>query len=552
LSTITVTEHPQPDRHGGGFREAIGVPNDPPPAWTALRYFGLYRLILSGFFTVIVWTRQLPPPLGEHDPGVFATAVYGYLLLAILAQIGVEIRPHRFGAHVLGQVLTDTVMLTTMMYASGGVTSGVGMLLLVSIALGSMLTEGRTAFLFAGLASIAVLCEEAYFWHYGDALTANYTQAGFLGSTFFATALLGHALAGRLRASEALAARRGADVAQLERLNEQIVQRLRSGIVVLDATGRVRLANQSAQALLGLAEPVPFQPLAMLAWDLAQQLDSWPSHAPASQILRTASRGTDLLVSRAELGSGPAATTLVFIEDAAAMRQRAQQLKLASLGRLTASIAHEIRNPLGAISHAAQLLSESSGHTEEDRYVTRIIKGHSERVNRIIENVLTIGRRDRSAPEIFAAKPWLEGFVSEFTARVQISSERLLVHMESEDIEIVMDRSQLHQVLWNLCENALRYSQGTPALELRCGVKPISETPYLDVFDHGTGIPEDIADSIFEPFVSKNSPGSGLGLYLACELCECNQASLSLHENSANGCCFRISFAHPQRQQWIA
>ena len=230
------------------------MPNDrPPAAWTALRYFGLYRLILSGFFTVIVWTRHLPPPLGEHDPGVFATAVYAYLLLAILAQIGVEIRPHRFGAHVLGQVLTDTVMLTAMMYASGGVTSGVGMLLLVSIALGSMLTEGRTAFLFAGLASIAVLCEEAYFWHYGDALTANYTQAGFLGSTFFATALLGHALAGRLRASEALAARRGADVAQLERLNEQIVQRLRSGIVVLDATGRVRLANQSAQALLGLA-----------------------------------------------------------------------------------------------------------------------------------------------------------------------------------------------------------------------------------------------------------------------------------------------------------
>ena len=213
----------------------------------------------------------------------------------------------------------------------------------------------------------------------------------------------------------------------------------------------------------------------MLAWDLAQQLDSWPSHAPPSQLLRTAARGTDLLVSRAELGSGPAATTLVFIEDAAAMRQRAQQLKLASLGRLTASIAHEIRNPLGAISHAAQLLSESSGHTEEDRYVTRIIKGHSERVNRIIENVLTIGRRDRSAPEIFAAKPWLEGFVSEFTAGVRISSERVLVHMESEDIEIVMDRSQLHQVLWNLCENALRYSQGTPALQLRCGVKPISE-----------------------------------------------------------------------------
>ncbi|MGH8509069.1 MAG: sensor histidine kinase [Gammaproteobacteria bacterium] len=549
--STTVTEVPGPTRHAS--HETIGVLRDPPPAaWTALRCFGLYRLILSGFFTALVWTGQLPPPLGQNDPGAFAAAVYGYLLLAILVQIIVEIRPLYFGTHVLGQVLIDTVALTTMMYASGGVGSGMGMLLLVSIALGSMLTEGRTAFLFAGAASIAVLCEEAYFWLYGDAVTANYAQAGFLGSTFFATALLGHALAGRLRVSEALAARRGADVAKLERLNEQIVQRMRSGIVVLDALGRVRLANHSAKALLGIAEPVPARPLAMLAWDLAQQLDSWPIHAPPAQVLRTPSRGTDLLVSRAELGSGPTAATLVFIEDAAAMRQRAQQLKLASLGRLTASIAHEIRNPLGAVSHAAQLLSESNERTEEDRNLMRIIKGHSERVNRIIDNVLTIGRRDRSAPEIFAVKPWLEGFVSEFTARVQVPTERVLVHMETEDIEIVMDRSQLHQVLWNLCENGLRYSQGTPTLELRCGLKPISGAPFLDVIDYGKGIPEDIVDSIFEPFVSRNSPGSGLGLYLASELCECNQASLSLHENSANGCCFRISFAHPQRQQWIA
>jgi two-component system, NtrC family, sensor histidine kinase PilS len=173
----------------------------------------------------------------------------------------------------------------------------------------------------------------------------------------------------------------------------------------------------------------------------------------------------------------------VFAEDAAETRQRAQQLKLASLGRLTASIAHEVR-PLGAISHAAQLLSESEATNEEDRRLMRIIQDHSGRVNRIIEKVLRIGRHG-TAPEVFAIEPWLRTFVADLIERRQLASEQVLLGVEAGDIRVVMDPTQLHQVLCNLCENALRYSRGSPLLTLWCARKPVSDRPYLDVIDRG-------------------------------------------------------------------
>ncbi len=515
----------------------------------ALRFFNLYRVTLSGLFVLLVWNRNLPPPLGGYDGALFASTASLHFVLACLAQILVETRPAYYTAHVLGQVLLDIGAITVYMYASGGVGSGVGMLLAVSIALGALLTAGRTALFFAGVATSAVLLEEVFLWASAPIPMANYTHAGLLGTAFFTTALLGHVLAERLRASEALAAQRGADIEGLERLSERIVQRMRSGVLVIDAADRVRLANDAAIALLGREGPLPASPLSVLAPELSLHLANRQRRGPAAQLLRTGNRTTDLLISAADLGRG---ALLVFIEDAAAIHQRAQRLKLGSLGRLAAGIAHEIRNPLSAISHAAQLLSESAARAEEDARLTRIIQGHSARVNRIVENVLAIGRREPSLPEAVAMGPWLSAFVTELKERMGLAQDSITVAVEPADMEAVMDRSQLHQVLWNLCENGLRVSRGTPALEFHAGIKPLAETPYLDIIDHGPGIPAEIAEAIFEPFVSGRPGGTGLGLYIAAELCECNQATLSLHANSPSGCCFRISFPHPQRQQWSA
>ncbi|MGH8581773.1 MAG: sensor histidine kinase [Gammaproteobacteria bacterium] len=528
-----------------------GVPT-PAAHWQALRYFNLYRITVCGFFLVLVWTHSVPPPFGAHAPAVFAAGVSVYFILSLLAHVALEYRSLGHTAQVTGQVLLDIAILTLLLYASGGVASGFGLLLIVSIALASALTGGRTALLFASLATTAVLLEEVYLWLESDLGTASYAQAGFLGAAFFATALLGHALSQRLYVSERLAEQRGLDLQGLDQLNREIVQRMRSGVLVLDAAGEIRLANLAAQGLLGSEGTLVGKPIGEVSPDLASLLGSWDEAEGATRPLRSRSRKTDLLVSRAKPGLGPGTGALVFIEDAAATRQRAQQLKLASLGRLTASIAHEIRNPLGAISHATQLLAESPAASPQDQRLMRIVKEQTERMNRIIENVLNLGRRGQPAPESLSIKEWLEAFAAELRERHGLAAQAIRVTVDPPDIRIMMDPSQLYQVLWNLCENALRYSKGMPLLELSCGAKPISKAPYLDVRDHGPGIPPDLADRVFEPFVSKHSSGTGLGLYIASELCEANQANLSLHSNTDAGCCFRVSFAHPGRQQWLS
>jgi two-component system, NtrC family, sensor histidine kinase PilS len=223
--------------------------------------------------------------------------------------------------------------------------------------------------------------------------------------------------------------------------------------------------------------------------------------------------------------------------------------KLASLGRLTASIAHEIRNPIGAISHASQLLSESSALSEIELRMTRIIRDHTTRINGIVENILGIGRRGHAAPQTFAIAAWLAAFVQELMTQKGLRPEDVAFTLGAADIRVRMDPDHLRQVLWNLCENALRYSKGRPLLELRCGVKAGIGRP---VIDHGSGIPQEIAEQVFEPFFTSEREGTGLGLYLAAELCETNQASLTLYANTPQGCCFRIQFAHPDRQQLLA
>jgi two-component system sensor histidine kinase PilS (NtrC family) len=516
-------------------------------AWRALRLFNLYRLVLSGLFSVLVVTGNLPPPLGSYNRRMFALVVIAYLALTVVGQAAVERRFGSLGLQTLAQVLLDIVAITLMMYASGGVTSGLGMLLVVSIAGGSILAPGRNALLFAAVASLAVLGEELYSWLFFYIPAANYTHAGFLGGTYFATALLAFVLGQRLRASEALAAQQALDLESLARLNEHIIQRMQSGIVAVDAQDRVRLINAAAIRLLGTGDAAAGRDLVDLAPALDAQLRQWRvGGLQPEDAIKGGAAGVDVLASFTGLGAQGAT---ILLEDAAAVRQRAQQLKLASLGRLTASIAHEVRNPLGAISHAAQLLDESAQGSEEDRRLVGIIQQHSRRVNTIIDNVMSLSRREPAVPEGFAIKPWLEEFAAELRARFGLDGADVVTHVQPEAIAVCMDPSHLHQVLSNLCENALRYRRGRPLLELRCGIHALTQRPHLDVIDRGPGMPASVQEHVFEPFFTTEADGTGLGLYLAAEMCEANQAALVLKSNSTEGCCFRINFAHPGRRQ---
>ncbi len=520
--------------------------------WKPLRYFVLYRLALSGLLVVLYYWGIMPLAIGYYDTELFRNAAIGYLVFSILAATANHLRAPVFNAQVVLQVFADIIAITLLMHASGGVTSGFGMLLLVAIAGGSVLTQGRIAILFAAMASIAVLTQQIFVWLTSPFPATHYTQAGILGASLFATAFLAHLSAKRIKMSEALAARREIDLANLSQLNEHIISRMQSGILVIDANNRIRLVNESARHMLALESYGEGGSIEYVVPKLAGLLKIWRGdHGRPSHLFQHDGTQIKLICSFAGIGRGGADGVLVFLEDASALTQQAQQLKLASLGRMAASIAHEIRNPLGAISHAGQLLSESSGLTEGDRRLTAMIRKNSIRMNAIIENVLRISRGKPAKPQLLALKPWLEEFAETFTNANEVSRDSFQVSVQPEAIKVRVDPSQLHQVMWNLCENGLNHSNGAPRIDLNARISDSTERPYLDIRDAGEGVPEDELEQIFEPFFTTRDDGSGLGLYIARELCERNQAALN-YVPSKEGACFRISFSDPRRERVVA
>lgn len=521
--------------------------------WRALRYFNGYRFLLAALFVSLYWIRQLPEPLGVYDRGLFTVAVHGYMVLALAAFMAAAYRVPRYRLQVAVFVFADIVAITLFMYASDGLSSGFGMLHVIAVAGGALLVPGRIGILFAALAAIAVLGHEVYLHLNRFYPQPNFTHAGFLGMTFFATAFICNALVARVQASEALAAQRGRDLQNLAHLNNYIVQQLQSGVLVLDGAQNISLINEAGRQLLGVPADCTGRPLARLSPSLATAVADWIAAAPEQAALVAAGPGAaELQVTITRLHGGAREDLLIFLEDVAVLRQRAQQLKLASLGRLTASIAHEVRNPLGAISHASQLLAEAMPADGKERRLTTIIEENSRRVNGMIESVLSISRRSRAQPQTIVLDDQLQRFADEFRVRNTLAPEALRVDVDAAPTAARMDPDQLFQVLWNLCENGLRYSRRAPLLALRCGTQPVSGRPFVEVTDTGPGVAADLREQLFEPFLTTEPRGTGLGLYIARELCEANQATLQLASSDAGGTCFRVTFLPPGRRQTVA
>lgn len=514
-------------------------------SWRALKLYSIYRLIIAALFVGLVWVADLPEPLGVFNRTIFQITTHAYLIAALLFFIPLEMRLPRFPYQVAGQVFSDILAITLIMYASAGVSSGFGMLLMIAVAGGSLLKPGKIAYFFAAVATIAVLGEELYSQLVRFYPPPNYTHAAVLGITFFITAFICHALALRIRESEALAESRAVDIQNLALLNEQIVQHMQSGVLVLDSEGRVQLFNSSARNLIGFMGDITGRPIEQVSRELSNLYTQWREQGGyAMTVMRPETGAIDIQVTFRTLTAEPNSSILVFIEDAAMLRQRAQQLKLASLGRMAASIAHEVRNPLGAISHAGQLLYESGTLQDEDRRLTAIIQEHSRRVNSIIENVMRISRREPAVPQSIPIGQWLHDFCEDFCRLNDLERTAIVMHVEPENMRVIFDPSQLHQIMMNLCSNALRYSKTMPLIRIECHFHSELNRPYMDIMDQGSGMPDEIARHVFEPFVTSESQGTGLGLYIARELCEANQSALNLQSNTDNGCCFRITFPH--------
>jgi two-component system, NtrC family, sensor histidine kinase PilS len=517
--------------------------------WRALAYFNYYRGLLSALFLLLIYIGQLPSPLGSLDTRIFSITSHVYLFMAITFFLFIHKKFPRFNLQIAFHVLIDIIMLSLLMYSSSGLSSGFGMLIIIAVAGGSILREGKIAILFAAIASFSVLGHELYIQFFRSYVSVNYTHAGILGITFFVTAIIGNLLAARVRETEALAEQQAIEINELAKLNEHIVQRMQSGIIVLDSNKNILLMNEASKRLLGQHGGDTHRVFNFVNDYLIDHIDAWiNNNGQQNIIINRAEDEFELQISFIKLKLVSNYQILIFLEDIARLRQQAQHLKLASLGRLTASIAHEVRNPLGAINHAAQLLQESNTISTEDKRLTEIINDHSLRINNIIENVLSISRRMPSTLEKVPIGQWLNSFIKEFTQRNNLQDEDIKLELKKDNVFVRIDPSQLHQVLWNLCENAMRYSVGKPIISLVCDINKDTQRPYLDVVDYGKGINNDVKEQLFEPFFTTEAKGSGLGLYLARELCEANQATLSLQSNTDKGVTFRINFMHINKQ----
>ena len=274
---------------------------------------------------------------------------------------------------------------------------------------------------------------------------------------------------------------------------------------------------------------------ALVRWQADPKSETPPLRGtPTGQLLRA---------SFAPIGEADEGT-IITLQDYSVLTRRAQREKLVSLGRLTASIAHEIRNPLGAISHASQLLGESPELTSADCRLTEIIHANSLRLNAIIESVLQLSRPNVYQPRGVRLQACVNEFAEEFRQHRGLGTDDLELRFEAEDVRVNVDPKQIHQILNILCDNALTHGpQDRPTrIQIRGGHSPDTGTPYLDVIDNGTGVPPEVADQIFEPFFTSRHKGTGLGLYIARELSAGNQAELSYLPRHEGGSCFRLLF----------
>jgi two-component system sensor histidine kinase PilS (NtrC family) len=518
-----------------------------------LALVNLFRL-LAPLLLAALFVTLSPSPVGQPHPSLFIGMLAAYFAFAMLAIPGIRQRWPAIEVQSLIGVLVDVLAIAVLTYSSGGMASGLAALLVLPVGAASFVVTQRVALMFAAVAALALLMQQVLATLVTSADSADFTAAGIVGALIFIVTLGVGPLARSLRESEELVRQREVDVAGLAELNQFIVQHLRESILVVDARDSIRLINESAAHLLSSKAVMRGTLLAEVSPRLLNLLESWRRNAydwHLSSLSLLSSDGSSLVqphfVALHKQGQGP---TLIFLEDTTLISERVQQSKLAALGRLSASIAHEIRNPVGAMSHAAQLLAEDSKLGDQERRLTSIITSNATRVSTIIDNVLQLSRRDSTRQERLEINSWLTEFLGEFRQTLQVDAQVLQLHPTETETEVRVDPTHLHQLMWNLCENAWRYGrlpQIPPNIEVRSGRMPVSERPFVEVADRGPGITAGDAERIFEPFFTAGEGGTGLGLFIARELAQCNRAILVYEPRGGGGSIFRVVFADPQR-----
>ncbi len=520
----------------------------PPASSTAIRhelsFLNVFRLIQALVYIALAFS---PPRFGWPQlatPDFARSVAATYLIFALIAMLLNRRSMVHAKAVVSASLVVDIAAAVLAISAMYDARIGIAMMLVVNLSAGALILPLRLSSFFAALATLGIL-GHTFFGAHGNKnpVDRDLLESALFGLAYFASTSLCHVLGRQLRATEALAEQRSTDLANLSQINELIIRRMKTGVLLVDDANRIHQINESAWMLMG--NPGADQrDLGRLAPELSRRLYHWMTSGKLDETATQLADGVPEVVPRfTRLAPNDDSHVLIFLDDTSLLSRRAEELTLTSLGRLSASIAHEIRNPLAAIRYSAQLLAESQSMDSTDQRMVEIINNHCIRLNEIIENILQLSRRERSRPETLDLGHWAQNFVEEYSQGNDLGADSLRVIASSGvPVAAVADPQQLQQVVWNLVQNALRYGRmpGEPARVMVVTRQGEHGVPILEVIDRGPGIAPKVAAQIFEPFYTTHEYGTGLGLYLARQMSEANQAALEYVRVAGGGSCFRL------------
>jgi two-component system sensor histidine kinase PilS (NtrC family) len=504
----------------------------------------LYRAVCGAVLLGMALLADLRT-LDVDSPNTFVTASGLYFLFGLGSFWWLQQQqrlPLALPTLVLALLSADIGFLALIVIAGGTSVAPLPILLFPQLAASGWLLRTQTAFFHAALATVVLLGLDIFRALEGRIPYTQLLQTALVCIGYFAMAGIAVALGRYAKASEDLAAQRGIDVANLEQVNRLIIQDMQDGVLVVDLNGVVRGHNQQVARLLGgfgrmrggmrLSEFSSVLHDYWRRWEEDSTEPLPPFKVEATQrLLRT---------RLVRIGSGLNGGTLIYLEDLGRAQSEAQQMKLAAMGRLTASIAHEVRNPLSAINQAAQLLEEDGAVAPEGMRLLYMIRNNARRIDRIVGEVLQLNRRDRQQPESVRIGEFVRGLTDEIEQAEHMPPGSIDIEIP-DDLGIVFDKGHLNQILWNLVRNAWQHCQKKEH-SIRIAARPgyMGDVVIFELSDDGPGIPAELRGQIFEPFFTTRPGGTGLGLYIARELADANAATLELLPR-APGAHFRIT-----------
>lgn len=517
--------------------------------WHSLKLYNAYRFLIALLLmvtqNVISNSNWLQSANMAVSADLFSALVVGYFVFSIISAFFTWLEKPDIDVSLPIQIIIDIVFIVLLMHAQDGSQGGIGLLLIIAIASISLISEGRLALFYAAIASIGILLEQSYRILFIDKTAGNYTPAVLLSLGCFATAWLAYSLAKRAKQSELLASQRGLDVQNMAQINALITHEMQDGVLVVNQEFQIKHHNTQAEVLLGLeSRNWQEKPLSEVSPEIASMMQHWleeteplhdfaPTNIITPNILKLNTLSRELRLRFLPISENRHQGAVIFIEDWSQMQTQAHQVKLAALGRLTANIAHEIRNPLSAISHANQLLQEEDTDPATKRML-QIIGDNVQRLDQIIKDVLELNRRDRTNQEVIHLEHFIFDFYTQFCAVEKIPASCFKLTLINAETVISFDRRHLNQILWNLCKNGWRHcKKAENSLKLTLALTEKTKTVHIEISDDGAGIPESVRSHLFEPFFTTEKSGTGLGLYIARELADANGAKLQYKSSDA-------------------